>query len=148
MSTFSKFVPQRAIPVHPFFRNTFPSFWDNEFSGHESAAFVPAVNIVENENSWHIEMSAPGFRKEDFSVKLENNLLTISAEHKAEETEEQKNYRRREFRYGSFSRSFRLQKDKVNEESISASYENGILNILVPKKEAAPKPEAKEIKIA
>lgn len=147
MNTFVKFAPQ-SFANHPFYRNGFKSLWEDSFFGREFAGHVPAVNIAEDDKAWHIEVSAAGFKKEDFSVKLENDTLTISAEHKAENDSEQKNYRRREFRYGSFSRSFRITKEKVSAEGISAAYENGILNIIVPKKEAAPKNEAKEIKIA
>lgn len=149
MNTYSKCAPQRAYSNHPFFRASFPSFMDKDFFGNEFAAHVPAVNISEDEKGWQIELSAAGFKKEDFTAKLDKDVLTISATHKEEESAEKKNYSRREFRYGSFSRSFRFQKDKVNEENISAVYENGILHVSVPKKEiAAPKEEIKEIRIS
>lgn len=148
MNTFAKCAPQRAYSGHPLFNAAFPS-WADEFFGREFAGHVPAVNITEDEKSWTIEVSAAGYKKEDFGVKLEKEVLTIRAEQKQESSEEKKNYRRREFRTGSFVRSFRIQKDKVNEEGISATYENGILTVTVPKKEAvAPKDEAKEIHIA
>lgn len=150
------FMPQRKVFNHPLFSNVLPSFID-EAIGRETAAFMPAVNIAEDEKSWNIEVSAAGFKKEDFKIRLENDMLTISAEHKEEKTGDEKsgsekaakekNYSRREFRYGSFSRSFRLPKEKVNEEGINATYENGILNLTIPKKEVAVK-EMKEIKIA
>jgi HSP20 family protein len=144
-----KFAPQRKA-YSPFFSNVIPSFFDEAFSGRETAAFMPAVNISEDEKSWHIEVSAAGFKKEDFKLRLENETLTVSAEHKEEtpaEGEKQKNYSRREFRYGSFSRTFRLPKELVNEENINAVYENGILMLSIPKKEAVKK-EMKEIKIS
>ncbi|MEO5642696.1 MAG: Hsp20/alpha crystallin family protein [Bacteroidia bacterium] len=150
------FMPQRKVFNHPLFSNVLPSFLD-EAIGRETAAFMPAVNIAEEDKSWNIEVSAPGFKKEDFKIRIENDTLTISAEHKEEkvsaekpENEKQtkeKNYSRREFRYGSFSRSFRLPKEKVNEEAINATYENGILNLTIPKKEVAVK-EIKEIRVA
>ena len=148
MNTFAKWAPQRPHSYHPFYRNGFQSIFDDAFFGREFAGHVPAVNIAEDEKSWHIEVSAAGFKKEDFTVKLENDTLAITAEHKTENNDTQKNYRRREFRYGSFARNFRIEKDKVNAEAISAVYENGILNVIVPKKLAEPKSEAKEIKIA
>lgn len=145
-----RFIPQRKAYSHPLFSNVFPSFFDEAFSGRESAAFMPAVNISEDEKTWHIELSAPGFVKEDFKIRLENDTLTISAEHKEEvkEGDKEKNYSRREFRYGSFSRSFRLPKEKVNDEAINAAYENGILNLSIPKKVEEKKEMLKEIKIS
>lgn len=148
------FHPQRRAFNNPLLNNVFPSFFD-EAIGRETAAFMPAVNIAEDEKNWHIEVSAAGFKKEDFKIRVENDVLTISAEHKEEKVEneknpkdqKEKNYSRREFRYGSFSRSFRLPKEKVNEEAINATYENGILNLVIPKKEVATK-EMKEIKIS
>lgn len=150
-----RFIPQRKAYSHPLFSNVFPSFFDEAFSGRESAAFMPAVNISDDEKNWHIELSAPGFVKEDFKIRLENDTLTISAEHKDEIKEgdaatgaTEKKYSRREFRYGSFSRSFRLPKEKVNEEAINAAYENGILNLSIPKKVEEKKEVLKEIKIS
>ncbi|MDQ3109526.1 MAG: Hsp20/alpha crystallin family protein [Bacteroidota bacterium] len=147
--SYLKFAPQRKA-YSPFFSNVIPAFFDEAFSGRETAAFVPAVNISEDEKGWHIEVSAAGFKKEDFKLRLENETLTISAEHKEEasvEGEKQKKYSRREFRYGSFARTFRLPKELVNEESINAVYENGILMLSIPKKEMVKK-EMKEIKIS
>lgn len=145
-----KFSPQRKAYSHPFFSNVLPSFFDEAFGSRESAAFMPAVNIAEDEKNWQIEVSAPGFSKEDFRIRLENETLTISAEHKEEieAGKEAKKYSRREFRYGSFSRSFRLPKEKVNEEAINAAYDNGILMLTIPKKEEEKKEQLKEIKIS
>lgn len=138
--------------MHPFFRSPFLStFWDEDFFNREAAPapnnFMPAVNVSEDEKNWNIEVSAPGFKKEDFNVRLDNDVLTISAEMKEEKSDEQKNYRTREFRSGSFSRSFRLDREFVDENGIKAAYENGILNITVPKSEKASKPQAREISI-
>jgi HSP20 family protein len=140
--------------TNPFFRSPFlSSFWDDDFfsrdlvPSREMNSFVPAVNISEDDKAWNIEISAAGFKKEDFSVRLDNDVLTISAETKDEKKQEEKNYRSREFRYGSFSRSFRLEREFVDEQNIAASYENGILNITVPKSEKAAKSEPKEIRI-
>ncbi len=147
MNNTMKSAPQRQAYRHPFFRNSFPSIFDDVFFGKEHAAHVPPVNIAEDEKSWHIEVSAPGFSKEEFSIGLENDTLTVSATHKAKEGQE-KNYSRREFRTGDFTRSFRLPKEKVNEESISAAYENGVLHIGIPKKQEEPKPGPKAITVA
>ncbi len=96
---------------------------------------TPRVNIEETEEAFAIEVAAPGYNKKDFNVELENNILTIEAT--KEEKEETKKYSHYEFKYGSFKRSFTLPKDKVSESKISAKYENGVLNILLPKKEEA-----------
>ncbi len=96
---------------------------------------TPKVNIQENDDAFTIEVAAPGYRKEDFNVELDNNLLTISAV--KEEKEESNKYSHYEFTYGSFKRSFTLPKDKVKASKIEAKYEDGILNILMPKKEEA-----------
>ena len=103
---------------------------------------VPAVNIRETDNAYEVELSAPGKKKEDFIIDLENDLLTISAEFKSEnQTEEQGKYTRREFSFSSFKRSFTLP-DTVKDDDIKASYEDGILRIRLPKKEEAlPKPK-------
>jgi HSP20 family protein len=98
--------------------------------------FMPAANIIENEKSFNIEIAAPGMKKEDFKLKLENNVLTISSEKESENSEETTNYTRKEFMYGSFSRSFTLPKI-VETENIKASYDDGILKIEIPKKDEA-----------
>ena len=96
--------------------------------------YIPAVNVVEAEKSFIIEIAAPGMNKEDFKLKLENNVLTVSSEKESEKTEETKNYTRKEFMYGAFSRSFTLPKN-VETDNINAVYESGILKIDLPKKE-------------
>lgn len=106
----------------------------------------PPVNIVENETGYHLEFAVPGRSKENFKVKVEENQLTISYEEK-KETEERKDFKtiRNEFNINAFSRSFTLN-NKVNADAIQAKYEEGILKVLVPKKEEA-KPLSKEISI-
>lgn len=104
------------------------------FNPFREGGFVPATNILEKENEFHIELAAPGMKKEDFKINLENNVLTISSEQKSETKEENENYTRKEFHYGSFCRSFTLPKN-VETEKIKASYEDGILKVDLPKKE-------------
>lgn len=123
------------------------NFFNEAFFGTDNASFVPAVNIREDEKAYHLSFSAPGFEKDDFKVAIENNQLVVSAEHKAEVNEKEHNYTRREFRFGSFSRSFRLPKDKVNEEGVVATYKNGILSVELPKREAAPATAAKTVQV-
>lgn len=142
-----KFSPARRMFPASFF-GTLPTYFEDVMNGKDFAGYVPSVNVSENDKEWHIEVSAAGFKKEDFKINLEKDLLTISAEHKAELNKEEKNYTRREFSYGSFSRSFRIKENTVDVEKIGAGYENGILNITLPKLVTVPEKTAKEIKIA
>lgn len=119
----------------------------NDFFSDRAAGFLPAVNISENENNFLIELSAPGFKKEDFNVKLNDNLLTISAESKTEKSTEEKNFTRKEFSFGSFERSFTLP-ETVNQESIEGKYEAGILKLIIGKREESKAKPIKEIKIS
>lgn len=97
---------------------------------------TPAVNVKEDETKFLLEVAAPGLQKENFKVELEDNLLTISAEQKTEntETDEKTKFTRKEFSYSTFKRSFSLDEETVDAENIEAKYENGILNISIPKK--------------
>lgn len=97
---------------------------------------LPAVNIRETAVNFIVEMAAPGMKKEDFKVELDGNTLTISSEKKREhEEKEDERYAIREFSYQSFQRSFELSKDVVDVDSIQAKYENGVLHLVIPKKE-------------
>ncbi len=93
---------------------------------------IPAINIAESSSGFEIELSVPGMTKEDFKINLESNVLTISSE-KENKEEESRNYLRREFFSGTFSRSFTLPKN-VDIELIKAVYTEGILKVNLPKK--------------
>ena len=102
---------------------------------------VPAVNIKENEKDFELELAVPGRKKEDFNIEVDENILTISSESKKEENVAEANYTRREFTYSSFKRAFTLP-ETIDEDSIKANYDNGILKFTLPKKaEALPKPK-------
>ena len=122
------------------------NFFDNNWLGRWEKEF-PAVNIAENEKNYSVEVVAPGFRKEDFKLKIDDDVLTISAESKTENDEKGngKEYTRREYSYNSFTRSFQLP-DNVKDDSISAGYKDGILNIELPKSKVQVK-ATKEIAI-
>ncbi len=124
--------------VDNFFDKGWLSKWEKDF---------PAVNIAEDEKTYSVEVIAPGFKKEDFKLKVEDDLLTISAESKTEKKEngKGKEYTRREYSYNSFTRSFHLP-DDVKDDSISASYKDGILNLELPKSKVQVK-ATKEIAI-
>ena len=124
----------------------FTNLWADDFLTAERAQFVPAVNLSEDEKQYHVELSAPGFDKNDFKIELNDGILSISGKHQAETEVKEKNFTRKEFNYGSFQRSFSLP-EEINHEAIDAKYENGILKIALPKKEESKKP-AKEIKIS
>ena len=95
---------------------------------------VPSVNITDTRDNYKISMAVPGLKKEDLKIDLEGNLLTISAQSEEQKEENEGRYTRQEYNYSSFSRSFTLPED-VKRENLQAKYENGILNILLPKKE-------------
>lgn len=115
-----------------------------------SGATLPAVNIGETNDAFVIEVAAPGMKREDFHVELDNNMLTISSarEEKKEETGKDNLYSRREFSYQSFQRSFALPENKIEGDKISAKYTDGILYITVPKKEEAKVKPPKQIAIS
>lgn len=109
---------------------------------------IPAVNIKETTENFEVEMAAPGMKKEDFRVELDGNNLTISSETRDEnEVKENERYTRREFSYQSFQRTFTLPKNVVDVEQIHAKYENGVLHLLIPKREEAKQKPPRMIEI-
>lgn len=127
------------------------SFFDveNVFSGWPGTSrnTLPAVNVSEDEKHFHIDVIAPGFKKEDFKISVDDDVLTISAETKSESENKDNNrqYNRREYSYSSFTRSFTLP-DNAKDDAISANYADGILKLMIPKSEQQMK-ATKEIKI-
>ena len=111
----------------------------------EDVLNFPPVNIVEKSEIYHLQLSAPGFDKTDFNIKLDGKLLTISAEKKEEKSAENEKMIRKEFSQKSFKRSFTVD-EKIDASGINAKYENGILKLDLPKKEEV-KNAAKEITI-
>ncbi len=112
------------------------------FGGIENyQAQIPAVNIKESETDFQLELAIPGRKKEDFNIEIDKDVLTISAEQKSENKEQDQTYTKREFTYSSFKRVFTLP-ETVNVDGINASYEAGVLHFVLPKKEEAlPKPK-------
>ncbi len=106
--------------------------------GHRT---VPAVNVQETEDDYQIEVAAPGLKKDDFKVEVNNNVLTISCEKEDSSEDKGKGFSRREFCYTGFSRSFAIPRNEVDESKIDASYKDGILKITLHKREEVkPKP--------
>ena len=119
---------------------TFNDLFDEFFTqlpsaqGNGRAWNVPPVNVHETNDAFHLELVAPGLQKEDFKVAVEKGLLTISYEKKTENENKDFKTHRREFSARSFKRSFSVD-EKIKADSIEAKYENGVLKLLLPKKE-------------
>ena len=110
---------------------------------------IPAVNIKETAESYEVEVAAPGMTKKDFKIELDGNNLTISSERSQQkEDREDERYSRKEFSYQSFQRTFTLQKDVVDIDGIQAKYENGLLHLLIPKKEEVKQKPPRLIQIS
>lgn len=133
-----------------FSNNYMPSVFDRLFDNNwmdwsdsdlSRKASMPAVNVKETENSYHLDVAAPGFKKEDFQLNFENGVLSVSGECKKEETQNDEKFTRCEFNYSSFKRSFNISEKVIDIDKISASYEAGILHVELPKREEIkPKP--------
>ncbi|MFZ5972459.1 MAG: Hsp20/alpha crystallin family protein [Bacteroidota bacterium] len=106
---------------------------------------VPAVNVVENEKDFEIQMAAPGLTKKDFNITIENGILSILVEKETKDEEKDKNYTRKEYSYTNFVRSFSLP-ENVKTDKVDARYEEGVLKLLLPKAvETKVKPKAIEV---
>lgn len=124
--------------------NWFPSLLDELFTenkldvpNYENFS-IPAVNIQEKNTNFVLQLAVPGLKKENFNIEVENDILLISAEvsseHEENKTEEETKFTRKEFNYSSFKRSFTLP-ENVNVDDVNATYNNGVLEITLPKKE-------------
>lgn len=140
------------------FSNQYPSLFDRFFENDlfdwsnrnysNTNTTLPAVNIKENGENFEVEMAAPGFSKEEFKIELNNDLLTIISEKRVEnEIKEGQAFTKREFSYQSFSRSFTLP-HTADSGKIEAKYENGILRVIIPKKEEAKPLPSRQISIS
>lgn len=128
----------------------FPAFFDDFFTKDFENGWnnnMPAVNVRETENSFEIEVAVPGYKKDDFSVELNNDVLRIAANIESKQEEEKENYTYRQFNYQSFERTFRLPENTVKADAIEAKYENGILQLHLPKVDEV-KPVKKQIAIS
>lgn len=125
------------------FDNAFRDFWgNNELERHDAFR----TDVIDQGDSYLLQAELPGFQKEDINIDLKNDLLTISASHKEEKDEEDKNkYIRRERYYSSYSRSFRV--NNIEAGDIDASYNNGILEVKFPKKDIESKEAVRKIEV-
>lgn len=129
-----------------FVNRVFDDFFNGVPARPTNYGTLPAVNVRETDDDFQLELAVPGLKKEDFNVKVEEGVLTITAERKNEETETKEGYTRREFRYTNFTRRFTLP-ESANDGAISASYTDGILAVTLPKKEEAKPQPARLIEI-
>ncbi|MFK7775021.1 MAG: Hsp20/alpha crystallin family protein [Saprospiraceae bacterium] len=114
-------------------------FFNQRSNDYSSAnASLPMANIVETNEAFEVELAVPGMSKKDFQIELDNENLKITGERKVEnEMDEEARFVRREYNYQSFQRTFHLSKRVVDISKIEAKYKDGILKILIPKKEEA-----------
>lgn len=145
MTRLQKYSPEGMFPAN-FFPKGWMDWFDTNFSTTDTT--LPSVNVKEDKDKFEIEVAAPGMKKEDFKINLDENRLTILSERKEEKSEEDKNYTRREFSYQSFSRSFNIPEGRVMRDKIVAKYNDGILSIKLPKREEGKAKLTRQIKIS
>ncbi len=148
----------KSVPALSNWDNSIPSifnrFFDGDWMDWKNSNFadvnstLPAVNILETKNDFQIELAAPGLKKEDFKINFDNGSLIISSELEEESETKDEKFTRKEFSYRSFQRTFSIPKNLVNHEKITASYENGLLKLTLPKAEEIKQKPVKQIKIS
>ncbi len=131
-----------------YYPSLFRRLFDDDFFSRSEGLNLPAVNVRENKTDFKLEVSAPGFEKQDFDLRVEKNVLTVSArkEQSREETGEDEKVHRREFVTSSFQRSFTLP-EHVDTTKIEAKEKNGVLTVKLPKKQGADETAVKRIEI-
>lgn len=127
------------------FNDVFDSIFNDTFFSDRMMSRVPAANISESKDHYHVELAAPGLKKDDFKLSLERDVLSISVAQSSENDSQERNFNKREFSYSSFVRSFTLP-ESADENGIEAIYENGLLCINIPKREEA-KAQSRRIEI-
>ena len=116
------------------FSSVVDKFFNEAVTRNGGSEFTPKVDVIENEKSYEVHVAAPGLSKDDFRIELNENQLTVSGERKFSNEKKEKNYRSIETQYGKFTRSFQLP-ENVDAANINATYNNGILELTVPKDE-------------
>ena len=129
-----KYNPANYSPVS--FRSFVDRFFNEDFynEGATTSQFAPKVDIAETDQQFEIDFYIPGVNKDQVNIDLNDGRLTVNGERKFEKENNGKNYRSVESSFGSFTRSFQLP-DNIDQEAVSASFENGVLSITVPKDE-------------
>lgn len=138
-----------SLPSLPsWFDEFLGNSFGNEFvSNFNTGLTLPAVNVLDSDNEFIVEMAVPGLNKSDFDINIDNSLLSIGVHREAKQDERIENYTIREFGYSSFKRTFTIPKS-VDIDKISATYNDGIMKVLLPKREEAKKKPIKNIKIS
>lgn len=136
---------KRNQSLLPGFNDVFETIFNDTFLSDRMVTRVPAANISETDENFHIELAAPGLKKDDFKISLDDNVLSVSVEQQTQQNDNNWKYSKREYSYSSFIRSFTLP-DIADENRIEASYTDGVLKIDVAKKEEA-KTVSRQIKI-
>jgi HSP20 family protein len=135
----------------PLFRNLIEEMfkaYNTDFELYSSnRSKMPSANIAEDNEKFIIELAIPGFKKDDFELKLENEVLTIKSKEEIKSEEKDENYRLKEFSMCQFSRSFTIP-DTIDSEKITATYNDGILYVELVKKEEVEKKSVREIQIS
>lgn len=143
--TLVRFNPQLPTLFDRFFDTELFDWANRHFSATNTT--MPSVNILETDDHFEVEVAAPGLKKSDFKVQLDRDVLTISSEKRDEKEEKEgERFTRREFSYQSFSRSFTLP-NSADSDKIKATYIDGILKVVIPKREEAKPKPAKQIEI-
>lgn len=127
-----RYNPSEFVPTS--FSNLVDRFFNDSMARSGGSSFIPKVDIVENNDSYEIHFAVPGLTKDDFKIELHDSHLTVSGERKFNNEKKDKNYHFIETQYGSFSRSFNLP-ENVDGTKINAKYNNGILELTIPKDE-------------
>lgn len=122
--------------VNHFIDDFFNPFMRDDFFADRDVSKMPAVNVAETDEAYHIEVIAPGMDKGDFKIDVERELLTVSAKKETESKDETKKYSKREYAFSAFTKSFNLP-ESIDHNKIDASYTDGILMIEIGKKEEA-----------
>ncbi len=134
--TLVRFNNRNSNALLPGFNDVFESIFNDTFFSDRMTMRVPAVNIAESADQYHIELAAPGLKKQDFRISVDHRQLNISVEQQNQQDDTGRRYNKREYCYTSFVRSFTLP-DMADQGRIEASYEDGVLRIDVAKKEEA-----------
>jgi len=135
-------------------KNYAPVYWDdffndrvfNSYNNAQCNHTSPAVNVIENDNDFEIEVAVPGLSRKDFNIEVEEDVLTISSKEKEKKEENKQNFSRREFSFKSFKRSFQLP-ETVDQDQVHASNKDGVLTIILVKKEEVVQKAPRQIEV-
>jgi HSP20 family protein len=132
----AKFTERSPFVFDDFFKPWNNWFENDLFTGR--AMTMPAVNIMDNKDDFTVALAVPGMKKDDFNIDIDGNMITISCEKEEKKEDKDAKFTRKEYNYSSFTRSFTLP-DEILKEKIEARYEDGVLKLMLPKKEEAKK---------